>query len=365
MPVLTRRLLDILPDPHSYADVDEMIDLSTNEPRLHPPQAVVDALRESAALVNQYPQTGAARLTSRLASYHHIDPLRFVVGNGSMNVLQQLILAVCEPYTSVVYGAPGFVEYHDQTRVVGARTIPVPLTDGRHDVDAMLAAIDRGHTRMVILANPHNPTGSLLTVAELERFLDRIPEDVLLVVDEAYLHFADDPDAASAIALGEQEGWGNLAVLRTLSKGFALGGARIGYAITGLHVAAAARKCGRPYSVNRFAEIAAQAALEVANEYSDAWAAVRHEREHVREQLLDLGFAVPRSHGNFLWLPLGMLAPLFHEHCLNNKIRTRNCAEHGVRVTVGTPEENDAFIAAARTFPLTSFESLHEGTPGC
>lgn len=360
MPVPTRRFLDILPDPHEYAESDEMIDLSTNEPRHRAPRPVIAALRHNAHLVNQYPQPTPARLTSRFASYHHTDPLHIVVGNGSANVLQQLILAVCEPHTNVVYGAPGFLEYHDQARVAGATGIPVPLTGGRQDLDAMLAAINRGSTRMVLLSNPHNPTGSLLGLEEIQRFLDRLPEDVLVVVDEAYLHFADEPD--SAITLGQTEGWGNLAVLRTLSKGFALAGARIGYAITDLRVASAARKCGRPHSVNRFAEAAAHAALDAAEEYTEAWEATRQERQRVRDQLLDLGFTVPYSHGNFLWLPLGRLTPRFHEHCLSNKVRTRTCAKHGERVTVGTPEENDAFIAAARTFPLTSFASLYEGT---
>lgn len=361
MPVPTRRILDILSDPQGDAEHTGMIDLSTNEPPYPPPQAVVDAIAANAAHVHRYPQKTSASLTSRLSHYHSIDPLHLVVGSGSVNVLQQLMLAICEPGSTVVYAAPGFQEYHDQPRVAGARGIDVPLASGHQDLAAMLAAIDRDTTRMVVVPNPHNPTGSLLDTNQLESFLDRVPEHVLVVIDEAYLAFSD---GESAIQIGQREGWGNLAVLRTFSKGYGLGGARVGYAITDLHVAAAARRCGRPFSVNRFAQAAAIAALDATDQYAALWHTIRRERKRVRDDLINLGFAVPPSHANFLWLPLGKVSPRFQEHCLAHKIILRACPGRGLRVTVSTPEDNDAFLAAARSFPVASFESLlREGTP--
>lgn len=364
MPVPTRRILDALPDRIGYADVHDRIDLSTNEPRLRPPQPVIDAIQEVAAVAHRYPQPTPARVTSRLALHHGIDPLRFVVGNGSANVLQQLILAVCDPGTSVVYGVPGFQEYHDQPRIAGARGISVPLARGQQDLDSMAAAIDRDTTRMVFLSNPHNPTGSLLSTDQLERLLDRVPENVLVVVDEAYIDYTPFPATATAITIGRQDGWENLAVVRSMSKGHGIAGARLGYAITSERIASAARKCSRPYSVNSFAEAAAVTALALPDEYEQQWQTVRAERQRVRDQLQEHGYATPESHGNFTWLPLGGITHRFHDHCMNHKIVTRACPGHGVRVTVGTPEENDAFIAAARTFPLDAFASLMpEGTP--
>lgn len=352
-----RRTLDAIPDENSGV-LPDLINLATNEMRQPPPAAVVAAIEKAAAAVNEYPQLASPDLTAALARFHQIDPLNVVVSNGSANLLLQLMVAICdydgEHRPEIVFASPGFEAYATLPRVAGAKAIPVPLSGYQQDLGALHAAIDRDRTRMVVLCNPHNPTGTVLDAEEITRFLDRVPGHVLVVLDEAYRDFADDRHTPTGMSLFRRGEWDNLAVIHSMSKGFALGGARIGYGVAHPLVAAGARKCGVPFSVNRFAQAAGIAALEHAAEFAGMRDLVRHERQRVREELLGLGFAVPESHTNFLWLPLGSDTIRFHGHCLGRNfiVKSYPPPDRGIRVTIGTPEENRAFVAAVRTFRL-------------
>jgi histidinol-phosphate aminotransferase len=205
----------------------------------------------------------------------------------------------------------------------------------------------------VFVCNPNNPTGTALRTEELERFIEQVPSDVLVVLDEAYKEFVDDPHVPDGVELAKAQwaqGRDNVAVLRTFSKAYGLAGLRVGYAVAPTAVAEALRKVYVPFSVNALAQVAALASLDAEDELMVRCRAIVAERIRVRGELLNAGFDVPESQANFVWLPLGEHTAAFNEHCLTHKVVVRAFAGDGVRVTIGDPEENDAFIAAAKSF---------------
>src|SRR3954464_4173545 len=223
---------------------------------------------------------------------------------------QQLAQSYNDPGTSIAFAWRSFEMYPLLAQVAGARSIPVPLMPGRpggpadtHDLEALAAAVD-GTTRLVWVCNPNNPTGTAVRRAELEAFLDAVPEQTLVVLDEAYREFVTDPDVPDGLEL--MRGRPNVAVLRTFSKAYALAGLRVGYVIAeDPAVAAALRKTHVPFSVSIPAQAAAVAALGCQDEVRRGWAAVVVERDRLTAALRERGFDVPDSQANFVWLPVG------------------------------------------------------------
>lgn len=236
--------------------------------------------------------------------------------------------------------------------VAGARAVRVPLTaDGRHDVPAMLAAVTP-RTRAVLVCTPNNPTGPALRAAELEALVDGVPDDVLVLVDEAYIDFVTDPAVGDALALLGRHP--NLVVSRTFSKAHALAGMRVGYLVGESGIISAIRSVATPFGVCLPAQAAALAALEPAALAETARRAglVTAERDRVVAGLREQGWAVPEAQGNFFWLGVGPETTALAEHFRAAGILVRPFAGEGVRVSVGTPEENDRVLAAAATSPL-------------
>ncbi len=280
---------------------------------------------------------------------HKVDAARIAVGCGSVSLCQQLVQATClEPADEVMFAWRSFEAYPIVTQIGGATARTVPLdADFRHDVDAMAAAVGP-RTRLVMICSPNNPTGTVVTRDELERFLAAVPADVLVALDEAYHEFVTDPAAAHGSELLDT--YPNLVVLRTFSKAYRLAGLRVGYAIGSPEVATALRKVCSPFSVNSMAQAAAIAALDDADNLLAGCAEVITERVRVRDALVALGYTVPPTQSNFVWLALGERTAPFAAHCLEHKVVVRPFHPDGVRVTVSTPEENDAFLAAAGSF---------------
>jgi histidinol-phosphate aminotransferase len=349
MPVTPRADLADLPAFVPGRKLPGAVNLASNEVAYPPPDHVVDAITQAATGANRYPNPDSA-LIDRLAMCLDVDAGEVVVGNGSVSLCAQLIQAMCGPGHTVLFAWRSFEAYPVLTRAAGARPRTVALTqDHRHDLDATLAAID-DTTRLVFVSNPHNPTGTALRMQELVRFLEAVPGDVLVVLDEAYREFVTDPEVPDGLVLARS--FDNVAVLRTFSKAYRLAGARIGYCVAPEPVAAALRKVYVPFSVNVLAQAAALAALDVRHELLARCAEVAAERERVRTRLLQAGYAPPPSQGNYLWLDLGERTGAFDRHCMDRRIVIRAFDGEGVRVSIGTPRENDAFLAAARSFPL-------------
>jgi len=348
MALTVRADLANLPDYVPGRKIPGAVILSSNEVSTPTPPSVLAAIADAATEVNRYPQMANDDLMARTSEYVGVPEERLAIGCGSVSLCQQLIQAMCTEGQEVVFAWRSFEAYPIVTQIAGARGVRVPLTsDHRHDLDAMLAAVN-DNTRVMFVANPNNPTGSALHTAELTSFLDAVPDHVLVVLDEAYREFVTDPDLPDGLTLTENRE--NLAVVRTLSKAYGLAGLRVGYAVASPEVAGAVRKVGIPFSVSRVAQAAAIAAMDAAGELLARCELIAVERQRVRAELLSMGYEVPESQANFVWLPLGERTAAFTEHLLSQKIVVRAFVGEGARVTVAQPEENDAFLAAARTF---------------
>ena len=349
MPVTVRADLAQMPDYVAGLKLPGAVVLSSNEVSTPTPASVLEAIAAAAGQVNRYPAMAADDLMARTSTYLGIDQTRLAVGCGSVSLCQQLVQAMCTDGQEVVFPWRSFEAYPIVTQIAGARGVKVPLTPAHtFDLDAVLAAIT-DQTRVLFIANPNNPTGTALRTEELTSFLDRVPDDVLVVLDEAYREFVTDPDVPDGLTLAE--GRDNVAVVRTFSKAYGLAGIRVGYCVASPEVAAAVRKVGIPFAVNRVAQAAGIAAMDAADELLARCEPITVERERVRAALLDMGYEVPGTQANFVWLPLREDTAAFNQHCLDQKVIIRAFAGEGVRATVALPEENDAFLAAARTFP--------------
>ncbi|MFE0509860.1 histidinol-phosphate transaminase [Streptomyces sp. NPDC058964] len=321
--------------------------LAANESPYGPPSAVVEAIGREALRINRYPDNGCTELIAAIAASLGVPEEGVAVGCGSVGVAQMLMAAVAEPGAEVLYAWRSFEAYPILTRLAGAAAVEVPLRDGTHDLDAMADAItDR--TRLVFVCNPNNPTGTVVAEAALRSFLDRVPADCLVVLDEAYREYVRDTRTPDGLELAA--GRPNVVVLRTFSKAYGLAALRVGFMVGHPVVAGAVRKAFLPFSVNSVAQAAATAALRSADELMERVETTVAERERVRAALVGRGWTVPPSEANFLWLPLGDRAAAFGEHCGRAGVVVRPFAGDGVRVSVGSAAQNDAFLAAAAAF---------------
>ncbi len=357
MTALIRADLDQLAPYVPGRNVPGAIKLASNEVAAGPLPSVREKLAAAGAEINRYPDSGAGALTERLARRFGVETSQVALGCGSVSLCQQLVQVTCTAQAEVVFPWRSFEAYPTQIHVVGATRVPVPLTaDHRLDLDAMLAAITPA-TRLVFVCTPNNPTGTALTGAELRGFIDAAPRDVLIIIDEAYREFVDDPEVHDGVAVTTEawaRGHGNVAVLRTFSKAYGLAGLRVGYCIAPEPVTEALRKVFVPFSVNSLAQTAAIASLDAEDELMQRCKAIVAERYRVRDELLGMGYQVPPTQANFVWLPLGERTQAFNEHCMDHRVIVRAFVTggdgDGARVTIGDPHENDAFLAAARTF---------------
>lgn len=318
---------------------------ASNETPQAPLPGVLAAIATAAGSVNRYPDMAAGELTATLAQTLRVPAGHVVLGPGSVGVLQAMLAAVAAPGDEVVYAWRSFEAYPIVTRVAGASPVQVPvLGDGRHDVDAMAAAVTE-RTRMVIVCSPNNPTGPVVTAVELDRLLDAVPDDVLVVVDEAYVEFvrADDP----ADGLARYRSHPNVAVLRTFSKAYGLAGLRVGYAVAHEPVATAVRKTSIPFGVSSLAQAAALESLRHSDELATRVAAVVAERERVVATLTAAGWELPDPQGNFVWFGLGERSQAMGEACARAGLAVRVFPGEGVRVTIAEPAANDLLLGVA------------------
>jgi histidinol-phosphate aminotransferase len=266
------------------------------------------------------------------------------VGCGSVGVAQMLLESIGEPGVEVVYAWRAFEAYPTLADLAGVTSVRVPLTGETHDLEAMADAIS-DRTRLVFVCNPNNPTGTVVRRRELEAFFDRVPEDCLIVLDEAYTEYVRDPEVPNGLDLYADRP--NLAILRTFSKAYGLAGLRVGYMVAPEPIAKQVRKTYLPFTVNSVAQAAAIASLEAEGELFDRVESTVKERERVCETLTAQGWKVPPSEANFVWLRLDEDTMAFSAACEAVGISVRPFAGEGARVSIGSPEENDVFLTVA------------------
>ena len=322
--------------------------LASNESPYGPLPSVLGVIAEAASDVNRYPDNGAVALIGALADRFYVPAGHVAVGCGSVGVLKQLIEAVSGPGDEVLYAWRSFEAYPPLADLAGATSVRVPLRGETHDLAAMAAAITP-RTRLILVCNPNNPTGTAVREAELVDFLDRVPGDCLVVLDEAYHEYIRDPRVPDGIELYRDRP--NVAVLRTFSKAYGLAGLRVGFVIGHEPVAEAVRKTMLPFTVNSVAQAAAVASLQAEDELFERVEAVVKERERVREALLADGWTIPETEANFVWLRLGEQTTAFAQACDAAGISVRPFVGEGARVSIGTPAANDALLALTSAFP--------------
>ncbi|WP_405824516.1 aminotransferase class I/II-fold pyridoxal phosphate-dependent enzyme [Streptomyces sp. NBC_01390] len=319
--------------------------LNENHSSLLP--GVAEAVREVGERANLTLDPLATGLTQELAGRLGVPADRVVAGAGSGALLQQFLSAHTGPGTEVVHAWPSFEMYPLLVRNAHAESIAVPLRGHGHDLAAMADAVTP-RTRVVLLCNPNNPTGEVLDHGQLTDFLAALPSDVLVLVDEAYREFAEPGALADALALAADDE--RVAVVRTFSKSHGLLGLRVGHLVAAASVTAPLRSTSPFFRVSTPAQAAAHAALAAEERMREQCAEVARERDRVRAGLLDLGWDVPPSGGNFLWVPLGDRNQAFVSHLAAHGVAVREIAGAGVRVSTGSPEANDAVLTLAKEF---------------
>lgn len=334
--------------PESVASGD-IAQLASNESPFPPHPKVIEAIEAATAAMNRYPDPEATLLRRRIAERFETEPGRIAVGNGSCEILLAAAEALCEPGDEILYAWPSFSMYPYLPALTGAREVRVPLASGDlHDLDAMAAEVTAA-TQLLLVCNPNNPTGTHLPAAEIASFCERVPSHVTIALDEAYVEFQtdDDPD----VSLDLLAEFPNLVILRTFSKCYGLAGLRVGYAIGSTKFRAAVDAVRQPFSVNALAQAAGAEAILHQDDVTRRVEGTVAERIRVGEELRALGLLVAESQANFAWIELGeaeearLLTGL-----AERRIAVRPGSALGdpghIRVTFGTPAENDRFLAA-------------------
>lgn len=328
--------------------VKNAIKLASNENPLGPSPKALAAARAALAEIARYPDGGGFGLKRALAAKLGVQAEQVTLGNGSNDVLELVARAFVQPGDEVVFAGHAFAVYPIVTQAAGGRTVEVPARQWGHDLDAMRHAIG-ARTRVIFIANPNNPTGTWLRRAELEAFLDTVPERVIVVVDEAYFEYVDEPDYPNTVKwLGR---YPNLVATRTFSKAYGLAGLRIGYGVSSAAIADILNRVRQPFNVNSLALAGALAALDDAAHLEQSRRVNAEGMRQLVSGFGQLGLSYIPSVGNFVCVEVGDAARVY-EQLLRRGVIVRPVANYGMpkhlRITVGRPEENRRFLDALR-----------------
>ncbi|MGH3651396.1 histidinol-phosphate transaminase [Glutamicibacter sp.] len=318
--------------------------LSSNESPHAPLPSVLASIQDGLANIHRYPSIAAPELTGALSSQFGIPAEHITLGAGSVEVAAQIIHAMAAEGDEVMYAWRSFEAYPSLVRIAGATPVEVPLdADSRHDLPAMLAAITE-KTRLVFICNPNNPTGTVVQAQALDEFINAVPRNVLVVVDEAYVHFDRSAVRADGIELFRK--YPHVAVLHTFSKAYGLAGLRVGYAISPLEVAENLRKVAVPFGVSDLAQRAAVASLAAIDELSVRIEEVVAQRERMHDGLAAAGYPVVKSQANFVWVDAGEATVELEAKLAAGGVVVRAFPGDGLRISSGTEEDIDRVLAA-------------------
>lgn len=322
--------------------------LSSNENAFEPLPSVLKAINEAAKNINRYPDPLNTDMISAIAKSLNVAPDNISVGTGSVAVLGHLIQAMAGAEDEVIYPWRSFEAYPIWMQLCGVRGVPVALkSDFSHDLDAMAAAVT-DKTKMILVCTPNNPTGNALSAKELHAFMQKVPGQVLVVIDEAYADFVTDPEMVSGLDFFNQ--YENVALLRTFSKAQGLAGMRVGYAVAKPEITDFVRRVSLPFGVNILAQVAVTASLteEAKTELKKRVVEISQSREEILEKLKAAGWKIGPQHANFFWLPTSHVDEL-KDTCEKAGIAVRPFPE-GVRITVGEAEANERIIKVLTNF---------------
>jgi histidinol-phosphate aminotransferase len=317
------------------------VKLASNENPLGPSPKAIAAIKKALDGLNRYPDGSGHYLSRALAGKYGVDASQVLLGNGSNELIELLIRTFVRPGDEVISADPSFVVYKMITQAAGGTNVIIPCKDSRHDLDAMAERITP-KTKVVFIANPNNPTGTMNTRAEMDRFIGRLPDHVLVAVDEAYFEYvthADYPESLDYVKDGR-----NLVALRTFSKIYGLAGLRIGYGITLPEIAELVNKVRQPFNTSSLAQIGAAAALADRKHVEKSIATNNEGKQYLSLSFDRLGVSYVPTEANFIFFEVPRDGKELYDALLKQGVIIRPMGGNKLRVSVGTPEENKRFV---------------------
>jgi len=316
------------------------IKLASNENPLGPSPKAIAAIKKVVEGLSRYPDGSGFYLSQALAKKYGVDPGQVILGNGSNELIELVVRTFVQPGDETISADPSFVVYKMITQAAGGTNVVVPCKDMRHDLDAMAERITT-KTRIVFIANPNNPTGTMNSLAEMDRFLERVPDHVIVAVDEAYFEYAthaDYPDSLDYLKAGR-----NVLALRTFSKIYGLAGLRIGYGITTAEIAELMNKVRQPFNTNSLAQVGALAALADRKHVEKSIAINNEGKQFLYQNFQRLGVAYIPTEANFIMFETRLDGKELYATLLKQGVIIRPMGGNRLRVTIGLPEENARF----------------------
>jgi len=327
--------------------IHDAIKLASNENPLPPSERVQKAIVAALATLNRYPDGGGFYLRQALAKKHGVTPEHVVLGNGSNELIELLVHAFMRPGDEAVVPHPSFVVYPMSVQAAGGIRVVVMLRDYRLDLEAMGRAVTP-LTKLVFIANPNNPTATMVTADEVERFMARVPDRTIVVFDEAYVEFAQGPDFPDS--LGYMKQGRKVVVLRTFSKAASLAGLRVGYGVADPDAVALLNRIRPPFNVNSLAQAAALAALDDEPHILECVRLIDAGRQFLYDEFKALGLKYVPSRANFILVDVGRSAAEIYQKLLREGVIVRPLTSFGMetalRITIGTPQENRRLVRA-------------------
>ncbi len=327
--------------------IDDLVKLNANENCIGPSPLAVKAIRDAAADIHRYPDNSAYYLKHKLAEKYGVTPGQVMLGNGSNELVQFILMTFLSPGQEVLTASPTFVLYGIMGQVMGGRVREVPLKDNCYDLDAMAAAIS-DETKLVFICNPNNPTGTIVKAEAFRSFMQQVPDDVIVVMDEAYAEFVASPDWPDACSYVKQDR--NIIVLRTFSKAYGLAGLRLGYALAPERLTSYLERVREPFNANAVAQQAALAALDDEEHLQKVKDNNREGMQYLCSSFDRLGISYVPSEANFILVFVGPRAEDMAEDLLKQGIMVRPMKGFDLsgcfRLTVGLPDENRRCIEA-------------------
>src|SRR3989454_3060128 len=330
--------------------IADAIKLASNENPLAPSDRVQKAVAAALSILNRYPDGSAFYLRQALAKKHGVTPEHVILGNGSNELIELLVRTFLKPGDEAIVPHPSFVVYPMVVQAAGGIRVMVMLKDYRLDLEAMARAITP-LTKIIFIANPNNPTATIVTAEEVEHFMARVPERTIVVFDEAYLEFAQGPDFPDALAYVKQGR--KVIVLRTFSKANSLAGLRVGYGVADADAIALMNRIRQPFNVNSLAQAAALAALEDDAHVLECVRMIEAGRHFLYDEFKTLRLKYVPSRANFILVDVGRNAADIFQKLLHEGGIVRPMTAFGMestlRITVGTPDENRRLVKGLRT----------------
>lgn len=329
--------------------IKRVIKLASNENPLGPSPLALKAIRSVLPQLHRYPDGSGYYLKQALSQHLGLSADQILLGNGSNEIIELALKTFMNPGSEVLSPVPSFLVYGTAVQALGGKNILVPLKRFTIDLEAILARIS-SKTQIIIINNPNNPTGTILKKKEWERFISGVPERILILLDEAYIDFVEDPDCPSGLDYINSKK--NLIALRTFSKAYGLAGLRLGYGLARPELIDYINRVRQPFNVNSLAQAAALGALKDQAFYEKTRTLVRAGKKTVEMGLTRMGLSYVPSQANFILIKVPLEAQVVYEAMLKKGIIIRSMKSYGldnyIRVNIGLPEENQRFLRALK-----------------